>query len=168
MGTVTVDGIEVFNGDFTTGPDSELDRYLCKFTHPVEDQYGWELEPLPVNLSVTVTITTGAVAVGMLKYNYARKPNPLLSTTELAYLTSDTITIAPIVVKADVEAKGGWRVTCATEFDYGMTPDTTYCNRFDIRINNLALLNENGHSYITVNAGETLSFTTLVFSVPYE
>jgi hypothetical protein len=82
----------------------------------------------------------------------------------MAYLNN--IGIAPIAVKADVAAKGGWKVYCVTEFDYGTTFDTTYCNRFDISIDRLAMPNEIGHRYLTVNAGETLSFTTVVFSVP--
>ena len=167
-GIVTIDGIKVFDGAFTIGSNSEPDGYLCEFTHPVEDQYGWELEPLDVNLPVTVTVTTGTAEVGMFKYNYICRSNPLLTLDEMSYLTNGTAAVAPIAIKADVAAKGGWQVACVTEFDYGTSFNTTYCNRFDISVDRVVMPPESGHSYITVNAGETLSFTTVIFSVPYQ
>lgn len=167
-GCVTVDGVEVFNGVFSPGADTEPDGYLCEFTYDIENQYDWELRPKDITLPVTVTVTAGTVMVGMLKYNYARIPNPLLTPSELAYLTTGTIPIATIALKADVAAKGGWMTNSIAEFAYGVTPETIYSNRSDITVDGIALPSDAGHSYITVPAGCTLSFATVMFSVPYE
>lgn len=168
-GCVTVDGVEVFNGVFSPGANTEPDGYLCEFTYDIENQYDWELRPKDITLPVTVTVTAGTVMVGMLKYNYARIPNPLLTPSELVYLTNNTIAIAPIAIKADVAAKGGWMTNSATEFAYGLNPTTTYNNRTVITVDGIALPDDDdGHSYITVPAGRTISFTTVMFSVPYQ
>jgi hypothetical protein len=167
-GRVTVGGVEVFNGSFTPGADFEPDGYLCEFALWVDDHYDWELRTVDVTLPVTVTVTAGTALVGMLKYNYARIPNPLLTSSELEYITNSTMAIAPITVKADVAAKGGWIVNSPTEFNYGLTPTTTYNNRTDITVDGIALPTNAGRDYILVPAGRTLSFTSVVFSVPYQ
>jgi hypothetical protein len=167
-GIVTIDGVKVFDGVFTLGSNNESDGYLCEFAHPVEDQYDWELRAVNVMLTVTITVTVGTAEVGMLKYNYAPVPNPLLTPTELAYITDGNAAIAPVVVKADVAAKGGWIVHSPTKFAYGMTPELNYSNRLDMIIDQLVLPNEAGHYGIIVDAGKTLSFTTVIFSVPYQ
>jgi hypothetical protein len=83
------------------------------------------------------------------------------------YITDGTVPIAPIVIKADVAAKGGWVVVDPTEFVYGRS-EMCYNNRLDISIDRRTLPNDAGHYGIAVNAGETLSFTTVIFSVPYQ
>jgi hypothetical protein len=165
-GIVTVDGVEVFNGVFSLGSDFEPDGYLCKFTCDIENQYDWEMRPKNITLPVTVTVTTGTVQAGMLKCNYARIPNPLLTPDELAYMTDGVKITAPIAVKADVAAKGGWMINSVTVFTYGLTTATTYNNRISLFLDGVAIPEETGHCYITVESGSTLSFATLVFSLP--
>jgi hypothetical protein len=167
-GSVTVGGVEVFSGSFSPGADTEPDGYLCEFAHWIDNQYDWDLHAVDIMLPVIVTVTAGTVLVGMLKYNYARTPNPLLTASELAYINNGTMAIAPIAVKADVAAKGGWMVNSPAEFTYGRTPTTAHSNRTNVTVDGVALPNDAGHGYITLPAGRTLSFTTVVFSVPYQ
>jgi hypothetical protein len=158
-GTVTINGTEVFNGAFSVGADGEPDGFLCEFAYTFDDSAGTD-----TTFPVVVTVATGQALVGMFKYNYVNITNPLLTPEELVYVTTNTIADAPANIKSDVAAKGGWYVRDETAFDYGITPPLCFDNRTNEILDGVALPEEDGHLYITVREGSTLTFNTIVFS----
>ena len=158
-GTVTINGTEVFNGTFSQGSIDEPDGFLCEFAYTFDDSAGTNTQ-----LPVVVTCATGAAHVGMFKYNYALIVNPALTPEELAYVNAGTIADAPNAIKLDVQTKGGWYIHDETAFVYGVTPELCYDNRTAEVLDGVALPEEQGHTYISVPAGSTLTFTTIVFS----
>lgn len=158
-GTVTINGTEVFNGAFNVGFAGEPDGYLCEFAYTFDDSAVTD-----TTFPVVVTVATGQANVGMFKYNYGQIPNPLLTPEELAYVTTNTIPDAPANIKSDVWAKGGWYVRDETSFVYGLNPTLSYGNRTNEILDGVALPDENGHLYIPVREGSTLTFNTIVFS----
>jgi hypothetical protein len=158
-GTVTVNGTEVFNGTFSQGSTDEPDGFLCEFAYTFDDSAGTDTQ-----LPVVVTCATGAAHVGMFKYNYAPIVNPALTPEELAYVTSGTMADAPNAIKLDVQSKGGWYIHDETVFTYGTTPELCYDNRTAEVLDGVLLPEADGHLYLPVSAGSTLTFTTIVFS----
>jgi hypothetical protein len=158
-GSVKVDGTEVFNGTFSEGSTAEPDGFLCEFAYTIDDSAGTDVE-----LPIVVTVDTGTAFVGMLKYNYARIANPALTAEELVYVTTNTVPDAPAEVKAAVKSKGGWYIQDETAFAYGLTSEIIYDNRTTEFLDGVALPEEAGHLYIKVDAGQVLTFTTIVFS----
>ena len=158
-GSVKVDGIEVFNGTFSQGAADEPDGFICEIAYTFDDSAGTNVE-----LPVVVTVDTGIAFVGMFKYNYAQIVNPALTAEELVYVTAGTISTAPAEIKADVKAKGGWYIRDETAFAYGLTPELSFDNRTTEFLDGAQLPEETGHLYIKVEAGQVLTFTTIVFS----
>jgi hypothetical protein len=158
-GTVTVNGTEVFNGEFSPGDVGEPDGFLCAFAYTFDDSAGTDTQ-----LPVVVTVATGTAHVGMFKYNYVPRLNPALSPEELAYVTAGTAADVSTEVFNAVRAKGGWWIRDETLFEYGMTPELTFDNRTAEVLNGVLLPEEEGHLYLPCPAGSVLSFTTIVFS----
>ena len=158
-GTVTVNGTEVFNGTFSQGAIDEPDGFLCEFAYTFDDSAGTDTQ-----LPVVVTVDTGVAHVGMFKYNYAIIVNPALTPEELAYVTSGTTADAPVEIRVDVGAKGGWYIQDETTFTYGLSSELCYDNRTAEVLDGVAIPEEDGHLYIPCSAGSVLTFTTIVFS----
>ena len=158
-GTVTVNGTEVFNGTFSQGSIDEPDGFLCEFAYTFDDSAGTDTQ-----LPVVVTVDTGVAHVGMFKYNYAIIVNPALTPEELVYVTTNTEESAPVEIRIDVGAKGGWKIQDETTFTYGLSPELCYDNRTAEVLDGVAIPEADGHLYTKVPAGSVLTFTTIVFS----
>ena len=158
-GTVTVNGTEVFNGTFSQGSTDEPDGFLCEFAYTFDDSAGTDTQ-----LPVVVTVATGTAHVGMFKYNYARIVNPALTPEEVVYVNTGTLADAPMEIQEDVKSKGGAYIHDETTFAYGLSPELNYDNRTIEVLDGVLLPEEDGHLYIPVYTGSTLTFTTIVFS----
>ena len=189
IGTVTINGVEVFNGEFEGGPltpEVPIDTGTMDIVDPADGSN--------IILPVVVTVTSGWVQVGMFEWNYAmiQNPsytpeqaaiiadpastpeqrfavyeavaNPPFSSADLAIFASTDPADDPIKFDLLYEHKCLPYVQDPATFAYGTSPETTFCNRTDVLVDGVTPPDALTNMPINVQEGETLTFNTIVFA----
>lgn len=188
-GTVTINGIEVFNGEFEGGPltpEVAIDTGTFDIVNPADGSN--------IILPVTVTVTQGWVQVGMFEWNYAMIINPAYTPEQLAIVTDPSSTpeqrfavyeavANPPFSSADLaifastdpaddpikyalvyEHQALPYVQDPASFAYGTTSELCYCNRTNVLLDGVTPPNATTNIPIDVQAGQVLTFNTIVFA----
>lgn len=152
-GTITINGVEVFNGAFID--NSEQETPIVVGSIDIDDSADtW--------VPVSITITSGSARIGMFKWNYGWAINPLLTPEEAAYAQVPAEDV-PAEIVASVNAKGGFYVRSADQYSYGLTPEQNNDNRNTVLLNGVSVTDPDWY-YINTSASDVLTFNTLIFA----
>jgi len=136
-GTVTINGIQVFQGIFNgnvVDPDvEETQDDIAIGSYTLDDA-------TDVSVPVTVTLTSGQMDLGMFEWNYAKIPVP----------GSD-----PVIYVADPDT-----------FAFGTTSEMCLCNRTNELINGQPVPEPGTNIPIMMHGGDVVTFNTVIFAGP--
>lgn len=187
---ITIDGVEVFNGTLTGGPNDPEVITATGSLDVINPADGSDIiKP------VSITITSGQVAIGMFKWNYALRQNPAYSPEQLAIINDPTATseqkfvvfeavATPPFSSADLDVFAStdpadkpikyallYEHQCfpytqqyPTEFSYGATSETIDCNRSNAILNGTPYTAEPLYFAIPMTTGDVLTFDTNIFA----
>jgi hypothetical protein len=188
-GTVTINGVEVFNGEFGGGPLTPEVPIFTGSSDIVNPADGSNIV-----LPVTVTVTGGWVQIGMFEWNYAsiinpaytpeqlaivQNPdstpeqrfavyeavaNPPFSSADLAIFASTDPADDPIKYALLYEHQCLPYIQDPESFAYGLSPELCYCNRTDVLLDGVTPPDVTTNVPINVQAGQVLTFNTIVFA----
>ena len=153
-GTITINGVEVFNGTFIDHSDDEAP--IATGSIEIDDS-------ADIWVPVVVTVDSGSVGVGMFKWNYGYVNNPALTPEEAVYATTLPTRLVPTEILESVTEKGGFYVKSADQYTYGSDTETTNVNRNNMFISGDPIAVPYWY-YININNTVTLTFDTLIFS----
>lgn len=160
--TITINGVEVYNGPLNT--DSEI---LAEGSADINDS-------TEVTLPVKIDIFDGNVMLGTIGWNYGIRQNPLLTPEEQSYIIigtrdeSDNVVTpnhvdpsTPVEVRVAVESKGGFFVKDENFYTSGDTPELHQSNRSNLKINNVPVDGPSWYHYL-VGAGSNMTYNVTV------
>lgn len=187
--TVVFDGVEIFNGTFSGGPDEPEVAMITGSLDIVDPADGSNLVK-----SVSVTVSSGRALVGMFQWNYARIINPAYTPEQLAIIQDPASTLSqrhtifeavanPPFSSADLaliestdpaddQIKRDLYVVhkCLpyiaddSVYAYGPIPDLNFTNRTNVLLNGVTPPEGNTNVPILMVAGDVLTFDTIVFA----
>lgn len=186
---ITIDGIEVFNGTLTGGPN-EPEVVTAIGTLDVVDP----VDGSDIIKPVSITIISGSVGVGMFRWNYgqvlntaynpaqleivnnpASTPaqlfevfeavaNPPFNSAELAIIASTDPADDPIKHALFYEHKCFPGISDPSNFAYGATEEDSSCNRYNAVLNGTPYTAEPLYFDIQMTTGDVLTFDTKIFA----
>lgn len=188
-GTITINGIEVYNGIFTgEGISGEV---IASGSVDVDNALASNDE---ISVPTTITLSSGMIYVALTKWNYAPIPNPVYSEEQLALLNDTsttrevrvaiykTVAVPPLSPEdeamllttdpADAAVRQAvlvshnltTRIQDPAQFNFGINPDECFCNRTNVLLNGVEPPNANTNVGILMTAGDTLTYNSIVFS----
>lgn len=186
---ITIDGVEVFNGTLTGGPNDPevvIATGSLDVVNPVDGS--------DIIKPVSITITSGTVLVGMFQWNYARHENFVYTAEQMAIVSDPASTSAqylavfeavatPPFSSADLdiftstdpadnlikyaliyEHKCLPYIQDPEEFSYGVTESDYDCNRSNAVLNGTPYTEQPLYFGITMTTGDVLTFDTNIFA----
>lgn len=186
---ITIDGIEVFNGVLTGGPnDPEVVTAVGSLdvVNPVDGS--------DIVKPVTITVTSGNVSIGMFKWNYAQITNPAYTPEQLAIVSDPTSTFEQKLVVFEAVANPPFSsadlavfastdpaddpikfallyehqalptIQDPTVFAYGITQEDFDCNRSNAVLNGTPIVDQPLYYAIIMTTGDVLTFDTNIFA----
>ena len=162
-GTITLNGVEVFNGtfvgnDWATRTDNDSNP-MCVGSLTFDDSANVSMPSV-----VSVTGGSGKILVGMYEWNQDLIVNPALTPEEYSYINTPIPDI-PAGIRASVADKGGFYIRDAYAFDYGLDETVAHENRSNLVLNSSAISPGPGQGIVLVQ-GDTLTFNNSVFFGP--
>ena len=186
---ITIDGIEVFNGVLTGGPNEpEVVTAIGSLdvVNPVDGS--------DIVKPVTITVTSGNVSIGMFKWNYAQITNPAytpaqleivnnpastpeqlvevfeavanppFNSADLAIIASTDPADAPIRYALFYDHKCFPKIQDPSSFAYGVTEEDFDCNRYNAVLNGDPVVDQPLYFGISMSSGDVLTFDTKIFA----
>jgi hypothetical protein len=117
--TVTMDGVEIYNGPGSGTNPLDLSSYIAEISFENDNTQ-------ETTRNIVITCTAGTLQVGPILYNFYPVVNPLLTPTERGYWDTNTTADAPADVGRDVRLKGGWTVELEDQFLCGSDDRSNY------------------------------------------
>jgi hypothetical protein len=191
-GIITINEIEVFNGSFI-GP---LGPYETIASGSVDIDNALASNNR-VSVPTSVTVTSGSMYVALAKWNYGPTTNPVYTTEQIATLGDpattneaklaiyQTVAVPPLSTAdeamllstdpADYAAQQAIKVSHnltiyiqdPATMTWGLDEADCACNRTDVLINGVACPGGNSHVGVLVNAGDVLTYNSIVFTTTY-
>lgn len=186
---ITIDGVEVFNGTLTGGPNEPEVVTATGSLDVVNPADGSDIiKP------VSITITSGNVLVGMFQWNYAQEPNlaytpeqfaivndpastseqrftvfqavanPPFSSADLAIFASTDPADDPIKYALIYEHQCLPYLQYPSDFAYGVTEADYDCNRSNAVLNGTPYTVQPLYYPIPMATGDVLTFDTNIFA----
>lgn len=186
-GIVTIDGVEVFNGTFTGGPD-EPEVEMCTGSIDIIDPTDGSFTFKPVS----ITVVSGRVLLGMFKWNYAIIPNPVYTPEQLAILSNPASTFSQRLEIYNLCASPAFNsaelallqstdpadynlkiellfnhnatpnVTSLSEFSYSQVSPTNTSDRINVLLNGGPAPDAETNLPVPMNTGDVLTFDTKI------
>lgn len=184
-GTITINGVEVFNGSFTLNPDPSIQASIAEGEIELADD-------TEITVPVNITLSEGEAGIGMIKWNYLSSdiPNPVypaeqyeilinpatpketaiqtiqlvanppLSDSDITILetTTNTTEILAIEILHNCTAN----LPNPNSFGYGRSSEMSRDNRNLIEIDGSAIADPD-YIYIRLQSGQTLTFDQIIF-----
>lgn len=187
--TVVFDGVEIFNGTFNGGPDEPevvMATGNLDITNPADGSN--------ITKSVSITVSSGSVLVGMFEWNYASILNPAINAGQQAILEDKNSTKAERIAIFEAVANPPFSsadlaVLASTDpadkpiqyellythncllyvqdpsmLNYGLTPELCLCNRTNVLLNGVTPPDANTNIPVQMTAGDVLTFDTIIFA----
>ena len=184
-GTITINGIQVFSGDFS---DSDV---LASGSIDVDDALAVNQEIL---LPTVINVTAGTINVALTQWNYGATYNPVYTPEQVTILENPATTnseklaivqplATPPLSSADItvlESTDPNDVPLQQEilkmhgvaltiqdpavFDYGWTATEDFCNRENVLLDGVEPADANTNAGLLVTAGQTLTYDSIVFA----
>lgn len=183
-GTITINGIQVFSGDFS---NSDV---IATGSIDADDALAVDQEIL---LPTVVTVTSGTINVALTQWDYGVVYNPVYTPEQIAVLSDPSTTsseklaiISPLATPslssaditvlestdpADVALQQeilkthgiALEIQDPTVFDYGFTEAKDYCNRTNVLLDGVEPEGANTNIGLLVTTGQTLTYDSIVF-----
>lgn len=196
-GTIAMNGTPVFEGAFLT-LDQHIDPNNGSTIEWISTGSVYIDNALAINkhiiVPVSITVTSGQIAVALFEWNYAMAKNPVYSEEQWAVVTDlgstaaqrlaiyEVVAVPPLtdadkimLLTTGPEDKSARNtiinthgltgyVQDSTQFGYGVGPEDSACNRTNVLLNGVEPPRAQTNESIAMNTGDVLTADLMVFA----